>query len=50
MTEVLRGSDEAATVKLATFAFVVEAGIVIVLELNAGLKLVNNVPVIGDPE
>jgi hypothetical protein len=50
VTEVLSGKEDAATVKLATFAFVVEAGMVIVLELNAGLKVVNKVPVIGTSE
>jgi hypothetical protein len=47
VTEVFSGKEDAASVNEATFALVVEAGIVIVLELNAGLKLVNNVPVKG---
>jgi hypothetical protein len=47
VTEVLRGKEEAATVKLATFALVIPAGIVIVLPVNAGLKLVSKVPVNG---
>jgi hypothetical protein len=45
VTEVLRGKLEAATVKDATFALVVPAGIVMVLELKLGLKLVNKDPV-----
>jgi hypothetical protein len=49
VTEVLSGKLEAASVKDATFALVVEAGMVIVLEVNAGLKVVNNVPVKGAP-
>jgi hypothetical protein len=49
VTEVLSGREEAATVKLATFALVVPAGIVNVLELKLGLKLVNKVPVKGVP-
>ena len=47
MTEVLRGKLDAATVKEATFALVVDAGIVIVLPVNDGLKLVKSVPVMG---
>jgi hypothetical protein len=50
VTEVLRGKEDAATVKDATFALVVPAGIVMVLPDNAGLKLVSNVPVNGVPE
>ena len=50
MTEVLSGKLEAASVKDATFAFVVPAGIVMVLELNAGLKAVKSVPVKVVPE
>ena len=49
VTEVLRGKEEAASVNEATFALVVPAGMVIVLEVNAGLKVVNSVPVIGVP-
>ena len=45
VTEVLSGRDAAATVNEATFALVVEAGMVIVLEVKLGLKVVNNVPV-----
>jgi len=50
VTEVLSGKLEAASVNDATLALVVEAGIVMVLELKLGLKLVNNVPVTGKPE
>ena len=49
VTDVLRGREEAATVKDATFALVVDAGIVMVLPVNAGLNVVNKVPVNGDP-
>jgi hypothetical protein len=49
VTEVLRGKLEAATVKLATFALVVPAGMVIVLELKLGLKVVKSDPVNGEP-
>ena len=49
VTEVLSGKLEAATVKEATFWLVVDAGIVIVLPDNAGLKLVKSVPVKGVP-
>jgi hypothetical protein len=49
VTDVLRGKEDAATVKDATFAFVVDAGMVMVLPVNAGLNVVNKVPVIGDP-
>ena len=47
MTEVLRGSDEAASVNDATLALVFPAGIVMVPELKLGLKVVSNVPVMG---
>jgi hypothetical protein len=46
----LSGRLEAGKVKDATFALETPAGIVIVLELRFGLKLVNNVPVTGTPE
>jgi hypothetical protein len=49
VTDVLSGKEEAATVKEATFALVVPAGIVIVLEVRLGLKVVNKVPVKGVP-
>ena len=49
VTEVLRGKEDAATVKDATFALVVEAGMVIVLPVSAGLKVVKSVPVKGVP-
>jgi hypothetical protein len=41
----LSGKEDAATVKAATFALVVEAGMVIVLPVKLGLNVVNNVPV-----
>jgi hypothetical protein len=47
VTDVLSGKDDAATVKDATFAFVVEAGMVIVLPVKFGLKVVKSVPVKG---
>ena len=50
VTEVLSGKEDAATVKDATFALVVEAGIVMVLPVSAGLKVVKRVPVMGVPE
>ena len=50
VTDVLSGRDDAATVKDATFALVVEAGIVMVLPVNAGLKVVKSVPVKVVPE
>jgi len=43
----LSGKEEAATVNDATFALGVPAGMVIVLELKFGLKLVRRVPVMG---
>jgi hypothetical protein len=49
VTEVLSGRDAAASVKEATLALVVEAGMVMVLEDSAGLKLVRRVPVNGVP-
>jgi hypothetical protein len=49
VTEVLRGKEDAASVNEATFALVVDAGIVMVLPVKAGLKVVNSVPVIGVP-
>jgi hypothetical protein len=45
VTEVFSGREDAATVNEATFALVVEAGMVIVLELNAGLNVVSKLPV-----
>jgi hypothetical protein len=50
VTEVLRGKLEAATVNEATFALVTPAGMVMVLELKLGLKLVRRVPVNVEPE
>ena len=47
MTEVLSGKEDAASVKEATLALVVDAGIVMVLDDRDGLKLVNKVPVKG---
>jgi hypothetical protein len=49
VTEVLSAKDDAATVKEATFALVVPAGMVIVLPVNAGLNVVKSVPVKGVP-
>jgi hypothetical protein len=49
VTDVLSGKLDAATVKDATFALGVPAGIVMVLELKLGLKLVKSVPVKGVP-
>ena len=49
VTEVLSGRDAAATVKDATLALVVDAGIVIVLPVKLGLKVVKSVPVKGTP-
>jgi hypothetical protein len=46
----LSGRLEAASVKAATFALVVEAGMVIVLPVKLGLKVVKSVPVKGVPE
>jgi hypothetical protein len=45
----LSGRDAADTVNEATFALVVPAGIVMVLELKLGLKLVKSDPVNGEP-
>jgi hypothetical protein len=45
VTDVLSGREDAATVNEATFALVVEAGMVMVLDDRDGLKVVNNVPV-----
>jgi hypothetical protein len=50
VTEVLSGRDDAGRVKLATFALVVPAGMVMVLPVNAGLKVVKSVPVKVVPE
>jgi hypothetical protein len=50
VTDVLSGKEEAGNVNLATFAFAVPAGMVIVLAVKFGLKLVNKVPVTGNPE
>jgi hypothetical protein len=50
VTDVFKGKEAAGKVNIATLALVVDAGMVMVLEVNAGLKVVRRLPVIGDPE